>query len=55
MASIENLKNLKYHAFSKKTLVIFIICSKCENEDKKIFKEELSTEIFKIFGLIKNM
>ena len=31
----ENLKTLKYHAFSKKTLVLSIVCSKCKNEDKK--------------------
>ena len=44
-ASIENLNILKYHTFFKKTLVISIICSKCENEDGKIFKEERLTEI----------
>ena len=31
--STENLKILKYHAFSKKTLVLSIICSKCKSED----------------------
>ena len=36
----------------EKTLVLSIICSKCENEDEKIFKEEESTEILKILGLI---
>ena len=38
----------KYRKFAKpkisyileKTLVISIICSKCKNEDEKIFKEE---------------
>ena len=55
VASIENLIILKYHTFLKKTLVISIICSKCENEDGKIFKEERLTEISKIFGLIKNI
>ena len=54
MASIENLKILKYHTFSKKTLVFSIICSKCENEDEKIFKEE-SLEILKFLGLFKNI
>ena len=24
----------------EKTLVLFIICSKCKNEDKKLFKQE---------------
>ena len=36
----------------EKTLVLSIICSECENEDEKMFKEEESTEILKILGLI---
>ena len=52
----------KYTKFEKpkipylleKTLVLSIICSKCKNEDEKIFKEEESTEILKILGLINN-
>ena len=40
VVSIENLKTLKYHTFSKKTLVISIICSKCGSEDEKTLKEE---------------
>ena len=44
VASIENLKILKYHTFSKKKIVLSIICSKCENEDEKTFKEEESIE-----------
>ena len=39
----------------EKTLVLFIICSKCKNEGEKLFKEEESIEIFKILGLIKNI
>ena len=36
----KKFKNLKiYHTFEK-TLVLSIICSKCESEDEKIFKEE---------------
>ena len=54
MVSIENLKSLKYHTFSKKTLVLSIICSKSKNEDEKIFKEEESIGILKILGLIEN-
>ena len=46
--SIENLKNLKYRNSLKKTLVLSIICSKCKNEDEKIFKEEEPIEILKI-------
>ena len=53
----------KYKKFEKpkisylleKTLVLSIICSKCKNEDEKVFKEEESTEILKIFGLIENI
>ena len=36
-------------------LVLSIICSNCENEDEKIFKEEESIEILKIIGLIENI
>ena len=53
----------KYRKFEKpkisylleKTLVLSIICGKCENRDEKIFKEEESIEILKIFGLINNI
>ena len=39
-------KILKHHASSKKT-VVSIICSKCENEDEKLSKEQKSVEILK--------
>ena len=45
----------KLSHLSEKTLVLSIICSKCKQEDKKIFKEEASIEIFKILGLIGNI
>ena len=53
----------KYRKFEKpkisyileKTLILSIICSKCKNEDEKIFKEEESIEILKIIGLIENI
>ena len=53
----------KYRKFEKpkisylleKTLVLSIICSKCKNEDEKLFKEEDSIEILKILGLIENI
>ena len=53
----------KYRKFEKpkisylleKTLVLSIICSKCKNEDEKIFKEEESIEILKILVLIYNI
>ena len=38
-----------------KTLLLSSICNKCGSEDEKIFKEEKSIEILKIFGLINNM
>ena len=53
--SIENLKTLKYHTFLKKLLIPSIICSKCENENEKLFKAEELIDIFKILGLIKNI
>ena len=39
----------------EKTLVLSVICSKCKNEDQKLFKEEESIEILKILALIKNI
>ena len=39
----------------KKKLVLSIVCSKCNNEDEKIFKEEESIEILKILFLIENI
>ena len=38
----------------EKSLVLSIICSKCKNEDEKIFKEEEPIQILKILGLISN-
>ena len=55
VVSIEHLKILKYHTFSKKNLVLSITFSKCKNEDEKIFREEESIEISKIIGLLKNI
>ena len=50
------IKNPKISDLSKKnTLVLSIICSKCENKDEKIFKKEESIEILKILGSIKNI
>ena len=47
VASIESLKILKYHVFSKKNISFFY---NCKNEDKKVFKEEKSIEILKILS-----
>ena len=53
----------KYRKFEKpkisylleKTLIVSIICSKCKNEEEKIFNEELSIEILNILGLLGNL
>ena len=39
----------------EKTVVLSFICSKCKNEDEKVFKEEELIEILKILGLIQNI
>ena len=49
----------KYRGFEKpkksyileKTLVLSIVCSKCKNENEKIFKEEESIEILTSGGI----
>ena len=53
MVGIAKLETLEYRTW--KTLVLSIICSKCENEDEKIFKAEESIEILKFLGLIENI
>ena len=53
----------KYRKFEKpkisyileETLVCPIICSKCKNKDKEIFKEEESIEILRILGLTESI
>ena len=40
-----NFKNPKISCIFEKSLVLCIICRKCEIEDEKIFKEEESIEI----------
>ena len=45
----------KLSNFLEKTLVFSIICSKCKNEDEKLFKELESIEILKILGLIEKV
>ena len=39
----------------EKTLVLSIICSRCVQEDEKLFKEEESTVLLKILGLLENI
>ena len=48
------LEKPKISYLLEKTSVLSIICSKCKNEDEKIFKEDESIEILKILGLINN-
>ena len=50
-----NYRKPKVTCILEKTLVLFIIFSKCKNEDEKIFKEEDLVEILKILGLIENI
>ena len=45
MVFIQEILYIKNVIPLKKTLVLSIACSKCENESKKIFKEEESIEI----------
>ena len=58
---VKNIKNLiDYEDYENiidlgKTLVLSLIWGKRNNEDKKVFKEEESTEILKIIGFIKNI
>ena len=47
-------EKLKTSYLLKKTLVLSIICKKCNNEDEKLFKEEESIDIRKILDLIEN-
>ena len=55
MASTESckFKNSKLSYIFKKTLVLSIICSKCENGDEKTFRKEKSIEMLKLIGVIK--
>ena len=48
-------KNPKISYILEKTLVLSIICSKCKNEDEKIFKEKESIEILTVLGLTENI
>ena len=51
----KQFKNPKISYICDKTLLLSSICNKCGSEDKKIFKEEESTEILKVLGLIVTM
>ena len=53
--NIENLKKTKISYIFKKPLSLSIVYSKCGHKNEKIYKEEESIEILKIFGLITNI
>ena len=48
-------ENPKISYIFETTCALSIICSKCENEDENIFKEEESIATSKICGSIKNI
>ena len=48
-------KNHKISYIFETKWVLSIICSKCENEDENIFKEEESIATSKILNLIENI
>ena len=50
-----NLEKTNISYLLENALVLSIICSKCKNEDEKIFKEEDSIEILKLLGFIENI
>ena len=54
VVSVENFKKPKTSYLLEKALFLSILCSKCKNEDEKLFKEE-SFMILKILGLIENI
>ena len=45
----------KISYLSEQTLVLSIICSKCNNNDEQLFKAEESMEILKTLRLIENV
>ena len=45
----------KISYLSEQTLVLSIICSKCNNNDEQLFKVEESMEILKSLRLIENV
>ena len=45
----------KISYLSEQTIVLSIICSKCNNNDEQLFKVEESMEILKTLRLIENV
>ena len=48
-------KNSKTSYIFEEKLVFSIICSACDIEDEKIFKEEESIKVLRTLGFIKNV
>ena len=48
------IKNPKISQIFEKT-ILYIICSKCNSKDEKIFKEDEAIKILQILGLINNI
>ena len=48
-------KNSRTTYIFEEILVLSIICSACDNEDEKIFKEEESIKVLRTLGLVKNV
>ena len=51
----KKFKNPKIRYIFEKALVVSIICITFGNKDERIFEEEESIEILKIFGLVNNI
>ena len=51
----KKIRNPTIRCIFGERLVLSIMCSKCRNEDAKVFKEEESIEKWKILGLIENI
>ena len=54
-SNYRKFEKLEVSYLSEKTLVLSIICIKYKNKNEKKIKEEESTEILKILGLINNI
>ena len=51
----KKFEKLKISYLSEQTIVLSIICSKCNNNDEQLFKVEESMEILKTLRLIENV
>ena len=51
----KRFENSKVSYLLEKPLVLSIICKRCKNDGEKLFKEEGSIEMLKVFDLIGNI